>query len=57
MADITRAPVIGTNRIEESQAAIEIYINVEGAQAPWRCRASRDGTIGNVEYSETEGYL
>lgn len=49
--------VIGTNRIEESQAAIEIYVNVAGGQAPWRCRANRDGTIESVEYTETEGAL
>lgn len=51
------ANVIGTNRIEESQAAIEIYLNVEGAQAPWRCLAYRDGTIGDVMYTGSEGDL
>lgn len=49
--------VIGTNRIEESQAAIEIYVNVAGGQAPWRCRGYRDGTIESVEYSGSEGDL
>lgn len=44
--------VIGTNRIEESQAAIEVYVNVEGGQAPWRCRGNRDGTVESVEYTQ-----
>lgn len=57
VAEITGAPVIGTNRIEESEAAIEIYVNVEGAQAPWKCFGSRDGTLGEVEYSGSEGNL
>lgn len=49
--------VVGTNRIEESQAAIEIYVNVIGGQAPWRCLAYRDGTIGEVSYTGDEGAL
>lgn len=53
----TGARVIGTNRIEESQASIDIYVNIEGAQAPWRCRGYRDGNIESVEYSGSEGYL
>lgn len=51
------ARVIGTNRIEESQAAIEIYVNVENGAAPWRCRASRDGTISSVEFTGDKGAL
>ena len=53
VAEVTKARVIGTNRIVGS----EIYVNVEGAQAPWRCIISKQGTIERVEYSETEGYL
>ncbi len=53
----TGARVIGTNRIEESEAAIAIFVNVEGAQAPWRCLGYRDGTIGEVMYSGSEGAL
>lgn len=49
--------VIGTNRIEESEAAIEIYVNVEGGNAPWRCLAYRNGTIGDVEFTGDEGQL
>ena len=49
------ARVIGTNRVEESEAAIEIYINVEGAEAPWRCLANRDGSIEEAMYSGSEG--
>jgi hypothetical protein len=47
--------VIGTNRIEESEAAIEIYVNVEGADAPWRCLGYRDGTVGPAEFTGSEG--
>lgn len=53
----TGARVIGTNRIEESEAAIAIYINVEGGEAPWQCLAYRDGTIGDVMYTGSEGAL
>lgn len=53
----TGAPVLGTNRIEESEAAIAIYVNVDGAAAPWRCLAYRDGTIGEVMFSGSEGAL
>lgn len=49
--------VIGTNRIEESQAAVEIFINVAGAKAPWRCLAQRNGTISSVEYTGSEGAM
>ena len=55
VADITRAPVIGVNRIDESRDPIEIFVNVQGAQAPWLCQARRDGTLGRVEYGLSEG--
>jgi hypothetical protein len=48
---------VGTNRIEESQASIEIYVNVPEAQAPWVCRVNRDGTLGDVFFSGSEGAL
>jgi hypothetical protein len=53
----TGSRAIGTNRIEESQAATAIYVNVQGAQAPWMCLGYRDGTIGEVRYSGSEGGL
>ena len=55
--DITGGGATGVNRISESEAAIEIYINVAGAEAPWRCLAYRDGTIGDVMYTGSEGGL
>ncbi|MBX7492658.1 hypothetical protein K3163_05505 [Qipengyuania sp. 1NDW9] len=57
VAQQTGARVLGTNRIEESEAAIGIYVNVQGAQAPWRCLAYRDGTVGEVMYTGDEGAL
>lgn len=57
VASTVGAPVLGTNRIEESEAAIGIYVNVQGAEAPWRCLAYRDGTIGEVMYTGSEGAL
>lgn len=57
VAGTVGAPVLGTNRIEESEAAIAIYVNVQGAEAPWRCLAYRDGTIGEVMYTGSEGAL
>ncbi|WP_369025833.1 hypothetical protein [Qipengyuania sp. RANM35] len=53
----TGARVIGTNRIEESEAAIAIFINVEGGEAPWQCLAYRDGTIGDIMYTGSEGAM
>lgn len=49
--------VIGSNRIDESQAGIEIYVNVENAQAPWVCRYTRAGKLEGVEFSGSEGYM
>lgn len=49
--------VIGTNRIAESDTRIEVFVNVKGGAAPWLCRATRDGTIETVEYTQTEGAL
>lgn len=53
----TGASVIGTNRIEESEAAIAIFVNVDGATAPWRCLAYRDGTIGEIMFTGDEGAM
>lgn len=50
-------PGVGVNRIEESEAAIEVYINLDGAAAPWKCLAYRDGTIGEVSFTGSEGDL
>ena len=57
VADFTGAPVLGTNRIEESEAAIDVYINIEGATAPWLCRAFRNGNIAEVMFTGDEGAL
>lgn len=57
VAETVGGPVTGTNRIEESEAAIAIYVNVPGAQAPWRCLGYRDGTIGEVMFTGSEGAL
>lgn len=57
VAKTTGAKVNGTNHIEESQAAIAIYVNVEGAEAPWMCLGYKDGSVGEVSYTGDEGYL
>jgi hypothetical protein len=57
VAKATGARVIGTNRIEESQAATAIYVNVQGANAPWMCLGYRNGTIGEVRFTGSEGAL
>lgn len=49
--------VVGTNRIEESEAAIEIYVNVRDGTAPWRCLGNKNGTIGDVMFTGDEGAL
>lgn len=51
----TGATVGGLNHIEESEAAIEIYVNVDGADAPWKCHGYADGTIDEVTYTGSEG--
>jgi hypothetical protein len=53
----TGGAVVGTNRIEESEAAIAVYVNVQGAGAPWRCLGYKDGTLGEVMYTGSEGDL
>ncbi|WP_159831783.1 hypothetical protein [Novosphingobium sp. TCA1] len=57
VASVTGSKVAGTNRIEHSEAATAIYVNVKGAQAPWRCLGYRNGTIGDVMYTGSEGSL
>lgn len=54
---VTGSKVTGTSRIEHSEAATAIYVTVKGAQAPWRCLGYRDGTIGEVIYTGSEGAL
>lgn len=51
----TGAPSTSTNSIEESEAAIEVYVNVEGADAPWKCLGNRDGSIEEVMFTGSEG--
>lgn len=53
----TGGNAIGTNRISESEAAIEIYVNVDGATAPWKCLGWKDGTIAEVMFTGSEGEL
>ena len=53
----TGGATTSTNRIEESEAAVEVYVNVEGAAAPWRCLGNRDGTIEEVSFTGSEGDL
>jgi hypothetical protein len=55
--EMTSGKATGTNRIEEAEAAIAIYVNVDGADAPWRCLGYRDGTLGEVMYTGDEGAL
>lgn len=40
-----------------SEAATAVYISVPGADAPWLCLASRDGTVNEVRYTGSEGAL
>ncbi len=57
VAKETGANVLGVARTEFSQAATGVYVNVEGAEAPWLCLGSTDGTISSVMYSGSEGAL
>ena len=49
--------VVGTNRIEEAESGVMIYINVEGATAPWQCLGYRDGTVEEIFFGGDEGAL
>ncbi len=49
--------VIGTNRIDEAESGVAIFVNVEGATAPWRCFGYSDGTIEEVMFTGDEGAL
>nr|WP_298897880.1 hypothetical protein [uncultured Altererythrobacter sp.] len=55
--DTVGGGVIGTNRIEEAESGVMIYVNVQGATAPWQCFGSRDGTISEVYFGGSEGDL
>lgn len=55
--EMTGGGVIGTRMIEEAESGVMIYVNVEGAEAPWQCFGSRDGTLGEVYYGGSEGDL
>lgn len=55
--DMVGGNVIGTNRIEEAESGVAIYVNVDGATAPWRCFGYRDGTIDEVMFTGDEGAL
>lgn len=44
-----------TNHIEESEAAVEVYLNVEGVEEPWKCLGTKDGAIEEVMYTGSEG--
>ncbi|CCA91593.1 hypothetical protein [Novosphingobium sp. PP1Y] len=57
VGEVTHAPVLGTRSIDGSGPTIKIYVNVQGAHAPWLCRGNRDGTIAGVMYTGSEGEL
>jgi len=48
-------PGVSTNRIEESEAGVEVYVNVKGVEAPWKCMGTRDGKLTGTEYTGSEG--
>jgi hypothetical protein len=54
---ITNAPVNGVNRIAEQGSKADVFVNVEGAQAPWVCHGTSDGKLLSAEYSGSEGAL
>ena len=46
-----------TIKINTIHDAIAIFINVQGGEAPWQCLAYRDGTIGDIMYTGSEGAM
>ncbi len=55
--EMTSGEVIGTQRIEEAESGVMIYVNVRTAQAPWQCFGSREGVLDQVFYGGDEGAL
>lgn len=55
--EMTGGNVIGTRQIEEAESGVMIYVNVEGAQAPWQCFGGRDGSLQEAYYGGSEGAL
>jgi hypothetical protein len=53
----TGTRVLGTSRIDELQNKVDVYVNIEGGQAPWRCRIYRDGRVEGIMYTGDEGAL
>lgn len=43
--------------VAESEAGNTVQATVAGANAPWICRTSRDGTVQQVMFSGSEGFL
>ncbi|MCJ2178589.1 hypothetical protein [Novosphingobium album (ex Hu et al. 2023)] len=55
--EMTGGGVIGTRRIDEAESGVMIYVNVQGAEAPWQCFGSKDGKLAEVYYGGDEGAL
>lgn len=52
VAKETQAKNVSTLRIDQSEAAIEVYVQVEGAEAPWKCLAAPDdGSVQEITYT------
>jgi hypothetical protein len=43
--------------VSEGDGLTNVYVNVPGAQAPWICRATAQGSVVQVMYSGSEGAL
>jgi hypothetical protein len=41
--------------VSEGDGLTNVYVNVPGAQAPWLCRATAQGSVVQVMYSGSEG--
>lgn len=59
VAKTTGKPAAGITIIDaaESQAGVVINLKVPGAAAPWRCISSREGKVGDVMFTGSEGKL
>ncbi len=45
------------SEVSEGDGLTNVYVNVPGAQAPWLCRATAQGSVVEVMYSGSEGAL
>lgn len=55
--EMTGGSVIGMRSVDQAESGVTVYVNVDGADAPWQCFGSSDGTLSEAYYGGDEGAL